>query len=118
MTEMLNCPSLGFSILREENGSLSWKGTYKGAMIKGALPVDEDCIILLDPDASKKSAFRNLLRVGRDCELKWVADLPTSPDAFVDMRFDGSVLVARSWSGYKVRLDPSSGRKLAQEFVK
>jgi len=117
-TEMFNSPPLGLSVFREEDGSLGWKGTYKGLPIKDALPVDDECIILLDPDASKQPSFKNLFRVGHDGDAKWFADLPTSPDAFIDMCSEKDRLVARSWSGYRVRIDLKSGRTIAQEFVK
>jgi hypothetical protein len=117
-TEIFNSPCLGLSIFREEDGTLGWQGTFNGARIKLAVPVDGECIILLDPDASKQPNFNNLLRVGQDGDPRWFAELPRSPDAFIDMRLEEDSLVARSWSGYKVRIDIGSGRRLAQELVK
>ena len=117
-TQIFNSPSLELSVFREEDGSLTWKGTYRGTPIKAAMPVDGECVILLDPDASKQPAFKNLLRIGHDGEPRWFADLPASPDAFIDMCSKKDSLLARSWSGYKVRIDVNSGRHLAQEFVK
>jgi hypothetical protein len=117
-TEIVNSPSLGLRVFREEDGSVAWEGTFNGAQIKNALPVDKECIILLDPDVTKRAVFKNLFRVDREGNPKWFAELPASPDAFMDMRLEEGCLEARSWSGYKVRLDLHSGRRLAQEFTK
>lgn len=117
-SEVFNSPLLGLSVFREEDGSLSWTGTYEGFPIRDVMPVDGDCVILLDPDASKQLVFKNLLRVGHNGVPRWFADLPSSPDAFIDMCSEKGGLVARSWSGYRIHLDPKSGRSIVVEFVK
>ena len=120
MTEIFNSPALGLRVFQKEDGSLTWTGTYKGTVIKDALPVagGEGCILLLDPDASNQPVFKNLLRIGCNGDPKWFADLPGIPNSFVDMQPDQGNLSARTWSGYKIRIDLNSGRHLGQEFVK
>ena len=116
--EIFNSSALGLKVFREENGSLGWEGTYKGVPIKDVIPVDGECIILLAYEASKQLVFKNLFRVGQDGDPRWVAELPDIPDAFVEMRLQEDSLVAGTWSGYMLRIDPNSGRQLAQEFTK
>jgi hypothetical protein len=117
-TKVFNSPALRLSVFRAGDGSLTWKGTYNGAAIKAAVPVDDECVILLDPDASKEHVFKNLLRIACDGHPRWFAELPTSPDVFLAVRPEGDDLAANTWSGFKVRIDPGSGRCLEQEFVK
>jgi hypothetical protein len=118
-TELFASPALGLNVFQGDNASLGWEGTYHGAAIKAALPVNggEGCVLLLDPEANKESVFKNLLRVGRDGHPKWFADLPRTSDVFIDMLLEDR-LSARTWSGYKIIIDLSSGKYLAQEFVK
>ncbi len=117
-TKVFNCPALHLCVFRAGDCSLAWQGTYNGAAIKAAVPVAGDCVILLDPDASKERVFKNLLRIGCDGHPRWFAELPTSPDAFLAVRPEGDDLAAHTWSGFKVRIDPGSGRCLEQEFAK
>lgn len=117
-TEIVKNSSFGLCIFREEDGSLYWQGTFNGATIKSALPVEEECIILLDPDANKKSLFKNLFRINYNGEPRWVAELPGNPDAFMDMRLERGILIARSWSGYSISIDIHSGKRLNQKFTK
>ena len=117
-TEIFDCPALDLNVFREDDGSLTWRGLYKGVPIKDVMPVGGECIILLDPDAGKQPVFKNLLRIGRGGYPRWLADLPASPDAFIDMRSERAGVSARTWSGYTIRIDPNSGRHLGQEFVK
>lgn len=115
-TEIFNSP--GLRVFRGDNGLLRCHGTFNGVSIKHAIPVGGECILLLDPDGSKQTVFRNLLRVDRDGNPKWIAELPGAPDAFMDIRLEEGRLVAGTWSGFNVQIDPHSGRQLAQVFVK
>lgn len=117
-TKVFNCPGLPLRVFRSADGSLAWQGTYQGTAIKAAIPVGGDCVILLDPDASKQHVFKNLLRVGCDGRPRWFAELPGSPDVFVAMHRDDDGLTAQTWSGFSVRIDLESGSVVAQEFVK
>jgi len=88
--------------------------------VNGALPIDNgsECVILLDPDASKEQTFDNLLRVGRDGNVVWKAELPQDHDAYVSFHRTPEGLVANSWSGYRVRLDLATGKIIEKQFVK
>jgi hypothetical protein len=52
--------------------------------------------------------------------VQWRARLPenTGPDSFVAVAFADGVLIATTWSGYRVELDPVSGKHLRTAFVK
>ena len=85
-----------------------------------ALTVDDDskCLILLDTVASKEPTFENLLCVERNGNVVWKAELPQSNDAFVSFEQTAEGLVANTWSGYRVRLDPATGKLMERQFVK
>jgi hypothetical protein len=77
-------------------------------------------IALLEPPAGG-GRVRNLVGVLASGEVAWRGELPEvgGTDAFValDIGMDG-VILAATWMGYRVRLDPVTGRLLGQEFTK
>jgi hypothetical protein len=84
-----------------------------------AIPRSQDSIVLLDYGQSKVNRFRNLLRCRPDGQVVWTADLPGGDiEAYVDVSWDGDKLSATSWSGYKVLIDPSTGKVTGRTFVK
>lgn len=119
--EVFSIPSFGFCVFREANGSLRWQGNYKKMNVINAFPCDEGmhCIILLDMAASKKATFENLLCIDRAGRVVWKAKLPKSNDAFVSFQMEADGLLhANTWSGYRVTLDPLTGKLQQQKFVK
>lgn len=110
----------GVVVSSNPDGSYSWSGQYNGAAIKRAVPIDagNHCILLLDPDASKHSAFENLLCIDRKGTPIWTAKLPTSPDVFLEITPISEGLLAKTWSGLKVLLDQQTGAELKRIFVK
>jgi hypothetical protein len=88
--------------------------------IKNALPMGNGtcCVLLIDPDASDRSVFENLLCIGVDDRPIWVAELPASPDVFLDVSLGSDGLIAHTWSGMQVLLDTKSGRGLDRKFNK
>jgi hypothetical protein len=110
----------GVVVSRNPDGSYSWSGQYNGAAIKSAVPIDDGkhCILLLDPDASKRSAYENLLCIDRKGSPVWTAKLPTSPDVFLEVTLTPEGLFAKTWSGLKVLLDQHTGAELKRIFVK
>lgn len=50
----------------------------------------------------------------------WTANPPegAAPDAFVSLDHDASALVADTWQGLRVRIDPDTGAILDSAFVK
>jgi hypothetical protein len=93
---------------------------YNGAAIKRAIPIEggSRCILLLDPDASKRSVFEDLLCIDRSGRLVWMAGLPSNPDVFLEVALTSEGIVANTWSGLKILLDQRTGRELKRIFVK
>ena len=62
----------------------------------------------------------NLVRVDGTGTIRWRAHLPenTGPDCFVAVAFDDGLLIATTWSGFRVELDPVSGQHRRTAFVK
>jgi hypothetical protein len=109
----------GIDVSLNDDGSYSWKGQYNGTVIKRAIPIDiERCIILLDPDASNRSVFENLLCIDRNENLVWRAKPPSIPDVFVEVALTPEGLWASAWSGLKLLLDQNGGSELKRIFVK
>lgn len=99
-----------------------WTGLPDGLPVLDlrADPDGRSAVVLLDPPAGG-GRVRNLVRIVSSGEVAWRGELPeTGPaDAFVglDIGIDG-VVMAVTWSGYRVRLHPVTGRILGQEFTK
>jgi len=118
--EIFSIPSLQFRVFQAEGGGFDWRGTYEGMKVVAAQPFEGNsrCLILLDPDASQKSYFENLLCVDASGKVLWRAQPPqSSNDAFVAIRMTGE-LYANTWSGYRVRIDLETGRTVELQFVK
>lgn len=69
-------------------------------------------------DASQDSKFYNLIRVSPEGHCLWTAKLPADPDTFVAVRLEGDRLIAHTWSGFSLHLNPITGQTIEQEFVK
>src|SRR4051812_32612770 len=88
------------------------------------LTVDGGSIVLYDWTSlgSGYSArnIENLVRLDADGKTVWSAKLSqTGPkDFFTDMRFEGDVLVAHTWSGYLASIDVSTGDVTVHKFTK
>lgn len=82
----------------------------------------EAAIVLLDPPGGQ-GRIRNLVKVLRDGRVAWRGELPPqdSTDCFVSVDIGPDLdrhVIAGTWSGYSVRLDPTTGRLLSQKFTK
>lgn len=108
------------TVSRNADGSYSWSGKYAGIDIKCALPSDDGkrCVLLLDPGASRRPIYENLLCIDESGQRIWVARLPDSTDAFVSVHPSGEVLRATSWSGWSLLLEPDTGAEIKRTFVK
>jgi hypothetical protein len=87
-----------------------------------ALPGTSDAIVLWEGVLNRLNARNdhNLVRLNGRGEIIWTAQLPerTNPDSFVDVRFEGNVLAANTWSCYLVTLDAENGILLTKTFTK
>jgi outer membrane protein assembly factor BamB len=117
--EVFSVPASHFHVFRAEDGTLHWQGSYEGITVIAARPLDDNsgCVVLLDPGAMPRSTFENLFCVDANGKVMWKAQLPQSHDAFVDLQLTDA-LYANSWSGYRVKLDPATGKIVDQVFVK
>ncbi len=63
---------------------------------------------------------KNLVCLGPDGHIRWVAELPTTDpnDCFTAVGRDGGLLLANTWSCFAVWIDPDTGRTVRSEFTK
>ena len=120
MSVVFSAPHHDIVVSQNADASYTWSGQYNGIEIKRAVPIENGklCILLLDPDASKRSTFENLLCIDRRGRPVWTATLPTSPDAFLDIASTPAGLLAKTWSGLTILLDQRAGTELRRTFVK
>ena len=88
--------------------------------MRAALPLagGARCVILLDPNASEKAAFKNLFCAERDGTIAWTAELPETHDRFMDIQMGKDGLHAHSWSSFNVTLNATTGQAIRYEFTK
>jgi hypothetical protein len=78
-----------------------------------------DKAVLYDMPPDRAHVVGNLACEAADGTLRWSASPGTlGPDAFVAVRTDGELLLANTWSGYALWLDPGSGEEVRREFTK
>ena len=95
--------------------------TGKRLIISSAVVADgSGRAIVYDWDVEKPYREENLEFISPDGDVLWRAALPgnTGPDCFVSVRSDGALLMANTWSGFAIWLDPASGRQVRSVFVK
>ena len=73
---------------------------------------------LLNPDSSQGGSFENLCCVDARGKLIWRAPLPSENDTFVALEGSENLIIATTWSGYRITIDPESGIVKSTEFVK
>lgn len=112
----------GMLTILSDDAPVLWTGQPDGMRVLDLRVASDGCsaIALLDPPAGA-GRVRNLVRITSSGDVAWRGELPEDgpTDAFVslDVGIEGVVLAA-TWTGYRVRLDPVTGRLLAQEFTK
>lgn len=75
--------------------------------------------LLLDMPISGSQVVNNVVCEAPDGSLLWTAcPGEFGPDKFVGLRVDDALLVANTWSGFAVWLDPTSGREVRSTFTK
>jgi len=120
MSTVFSSPRHGLFVSQNADGSYAWSGQYNGVSIVRVIPLDgvSRCVLLLDPDASQRQAFENLLCIDRGGGAVWTARLHTSPDVFLGIVPTDEGIWANTWSGWRVLLDPNTGAELRGSFVK
>lgn len=120
MNQIFSILSSAFLVFREADGSIRWRGDYRGMKVIAVLPFDgnSNCLILLDMAASKEPTFENLICVNSDGGVAWKAELPETNDAFVSIEMTNNGLQANTWNGYRVTLDRYTGKIIQSKFVK
>lgn len=112
----------GELIISGSTGQVLWQGMPLGEPVSDVqtIPGSDRAIVLLDYMRRPTGPFENLLCVAGDGRVVWVAPLPSSSmsDAYVSFDLGTGSVEANSWSGYHVRIDPTSGTLDSQEFVK
>jgi len=94
-----------------KTGKELWSGNFNGYPVFKLLPLQngEDCLVLLDPGASKQPTFENLLKVTSAGEITWKASLPHSHDAYADVLLTDKGVEATTWYGSHVLVNPLNG---------
>jgi hypothetical protein len=88
------------------------------------VPGSSDEILLISPDVGPMDRpFPNIVRCNSRGEIIWAAELPEAqplgqPDAYVSAAGVDGHLVANSWSGFRVLIDPATGKIVSIEFTK
>jgi len=105
---------------------VAWATEYP---VKEAFALTEAVCVLLEPDAylsdaaypkerrRGKGALRNLRAYSPTGALLWEAEFPEQADYYYRI-VSREPLVALSFSSYRCRIDPASGRIVEAEFMK
>ena len=100
-----------------------------GYPAREAFGLEDRVIVLLDPDGylkdpdypkerrRGKDALRNLRAYSTSGELLWEAEFPEPVDYYYKI-VSRSPLVALSFSSYRCRIDPATGKIIEAEFLK
>lgn len=100
-----------------------------GYPVREVFDLEGRVIVLLDPDAYLKdpdypkerrrgeSPLRNLRAYSSSGELLWEAEFPEQADYYYRI-VSRSPLVALSFSSYRCRIDPATGRIIEAQFLK
>lgn len=111
----------GEVVVRQSDGRVRWRGQPDGFPARAIVPLadSDDAVVLFDYIAGPKN-FANLVRITRDGHVVWRMNPPepSMPDAWVEFEWVGEDLYVNSWSGYRVRVDLTTGKPSASEFVK
>lgn len=104
-------------------GTLGWKRFIAGIPATRVVNLagSNSAIVLWDPMHEKDRRFDNLIRIDASGQIVWNAQTPPQQpsDAFTsfDIGGDGK-LTARTWSGYVLEIDLTTGRTLGSSFAK
>jgi outer membrane protein assembly factor BamB len=109
-------------IVETRTGRVRWHGKPLGRPVEEVegIPGAPRAVVLLDYMAGPPGPAENLVCVDCDGQVAWRARLPTdsSTDAYVSFELVGGQLVAHSWSGHRVVIDPATGDVRDSKFTK
>lgn len=99
-------------------GQLKWQGRIEGGTVirAVALPGTEDCVALIE--YCEQRATSNLARISPDGTVVWRVSPAPEFGPYVNVGIRDGTLVAWSWSGYMVKIDPNVGSISEKVFVK
>jgi hypothetical protein len=109
----------GFLEIKDSRDArLLWRGTFDEGSVAQALVLPEtgECIVIVE--GMRRNPDRNLMRIKPDGTITWRAEPAPGFGPYVRAAFEDGVLVAWSWSGYNLRIDPKSGAISGSSFVK
>ena len=107
--------------ITDDGGRVVWHGRPDELAVEDSRALEDGSGAILLLDSDHVSARRqNLVRVDSRGAIVWRADLPGDEvaDAYLEMELEPQHVKATSWSGYRVAVDPSTGRVVKREFVK
>lgn len=122
-TILIYCDDRQLSLYDSTGKNLLWTHTFPGVILKvRILELHELLIILWDPYDPTTSWKRKKNLEGYDWQGNhiWTAELPGESDGtdkYVQVEIK-NVLIATTFSGFKVQLDPSNGKIVNSNFVK
>jgi outer membrane protein assembly factor BamB len=76
-------------------------------------------VVVFELDVSLRPD-QNLVCFDPAGHVRWKAELPTSDptDCFIEVRVEKDLVLANSFSGYLIKIDPATGRTLQTQFAK
>jgi hypothetical protein len=80
------------------------------------LPGTEDCVVIVE--SVRDCLANNVMRVRPDGAVSWRAASAPEFGPYVNIGIQEGHLIAWSWSGYMVRLDPELGSIIEKAFVR
>jgi len=109
-------------VTTDEKGRVIWSGAPLDKQVEDVrqIPGSDDALVLLDYMGEPAGPCRNLVRIQADGQIVWRAELPSSSntEAYVAVDIDGGLLVAKSWTGYRVILDELTGKIRESNYTK
>lgn len=109
-----------------DGSQVVWRGQPDDIPVESviAIPGTEDAIAVLDADAGPRNAlgdlkdWPNLIRVTATGRVVWRAPPPGTRDWWVGVAWTENGLMAHTWSGLAVVLDPDTGLEISRVFAK
>jgi len=111
----------GELVISLDSDEIIFRGMVDGCPVSAVqlIPASDDCVVLLDYSARPTQYFENLLRLTSVCKIVWRAKYPADEhDFYVCVGWSDNELVAHTWNGYKVLLNPETGMTISSTFVK